>query len=117
MEYFIHTGAKRFVAATLGISMVVTMVFGTYGLPQQQAEAQGVSLRDFVELLISLGIISADKAAQARLAVSGSTTGTVANVPSTFRFTRNLAIGARGIDVLYLQRILNSSADTRVAIS
>src|SRR3989344_2808165 len=118
MEYFIHTGAKRFVAATLGISMVVTMVFGTYGLPQQQAEAQGVSLRDFVELLISLGVISSDKAAQARLAVSGTTsTGTVANVPSTFRFTRDLGLGARGTDVLYLQRILNSSADTRVSLT
>lgn len=119
MEYSTISNLRKFTALFLGMAIAISMLLAT-ALP---ASAQNLSLRDFVELLISLGIISPDKAAQARQAVSGTTTpgtggsGTQFGVPANFLFTRNLTIGSTGTDVLYLQRILNASADTRLAAS
>jgi len=42
-------------------------------------------------------------------------TSAITGVPSTFSFTKTLQFGATGDDVKYLQLILNSSADTRIA--
>ncbi len=56
-----------------------------------------------VELLISLGIIPADKATAARAAVSGNQTGNVCGA-----FTRDLTLGSTGSDVVALQTFLES---------
>jgi hypothetical protein len=47
---------------------------------------------------------------------TGSTTGLSA-IPATFTFQTNLRFGMEMIDVKYLQIILNSSADTKVALT
>src|SRR5690606_20727306 len=92
---------KKIVAAVVGFTMVATMLIGPVA-----GIAQAQSLRDLVELFISLGIIPPDRAAQARLAVSG-VTGTMTTslradlgIPATFSFNRNLTVGSTGIDVL-----------------
>jgi hypothetical protein len=43
--------------------------------------------------------------------------GGVDRIPSVFRFTENLRQGARGTGVKYLQILLNSDPDTRVALA
>ena len=48
---------------------------------------------------------------QAQLGM-GQTVSTI--VPPTFRFSRTLAVGARGADVRYLQELLNRDTETRV---
>ena len=69
----------------------------------QTANAQAMSLSQLVDLFISLGIISADKAAAAKAAVGTSaTTGTT--------FTRDLTVGSTGADVTALQTKLGVSA-------
>ncbi|MBU3964303.1 peptidoglycan-binding protein, partial [Patescibacteria group bacterium] len=44
-------------------------------------------------------------------------TGVITGIPSTFSFTNNLKQGMSSIDVKYLQTILNSSTDTKIAVS
>ena len=47
----------------------------------------------------------------------GKNTTTVNDVPITFRFTRTLSVGARGVEVKYLQTVLNRDTATEVAAS
>jgi hypothetical protein len=62
----------KIVAAFIGFTMILGAVAGV-----QTANAQAMSLSQLVDLFISLGIISADKAAAAKAAVGTSaTTGT-----------------------------------------
>ncbi len=46
-----------------------------------------------------------------------TTTVSVTGVPGTFTFTQNLKQGARGMDVKYLQILLNADTDTRVSVA
>lgn len=88
----------KIVAAFIGFTMILGAVAGV-----QTANAQAMSLSQLVDLFISLGIISADKAAAAKAAVGTSaTTGTT--------FTRNLTVGSSGADVTALQTKLGVSA-------
>jgi hypothetical protein len=88
----------KIVAAFIGFTMILGAVAGV-----QTANAQAMSLSQLVDLFISLGIISADKAAAAKAAVGTSaTTGTT--------FTRNLTVGSTGADVTALQTKLGVSA-------
>ena len=59
-----------------------------------------------VELLISLGIIPADKAADALAAFGGSMTGSTSAACGPF--TRDLTVGSTGADVVNLQTALES---------
>lgn len=88
----------KIVAAFIGFTMILGAVAGV-----QTANAQAMSLSQLVDLFISLGIISADKAAAAKAAVGTSaTTGTT--------FTRDLTVGSTGADVTALQTKLGVSA-------
>ena len=73
-----------------GASMAVPLV----------AHAQSSDLSTFVELLISLGIIPADKAVAARAAVGGSSGTTEGGACG---FTRDLTMSSTGNDVKCLQ--------------
>jgi len=46
---------------------------------------------------------------------TGTGTGTITGIPAGFQFTTNLAQGTSSTDVKYLQILLNSDPDTRVA--
>ena len=99
------THRRLYASAFLTIAVVAGSLTG--GLT---ASAQTVS-----DLTAQMNALLAQVAAlQAQLASQTGGSGSISGVPSTFRFDRNLSLGATGTDVRYLQIILNSSADTRV---
>ncbi len=51
------------------------------------------------------------------LAAQGGTTSAIVGIPSTFTFTKYLYVGKTGIDVKYLQIVLNSDSTTKVALT
>ena len=55
-------------------------------------------------------------AARGQGSTTGGTTG-LSGIPSSFTFQNNLAFGVEMIDVKYLQIVLNSNADTKVALT
>jgi peptidoglycan hydrolase-like protein with peptidoglycan-binding domain len=89
----------KIVSAIIGFTMVLGAVAGV-----QTASAQAMSLSQLVDLFISLGIISADKAAAAKAAVGTSVSSTT--------YTRDLTIGSSGADVSALQAKLGVSPAT-----
>ena len=106
MSYFTKSKTAKIVAGVIGFTMALSLFVG---VGAQTTNAQGVSLSQLVELFISLGIISSDKATQARAAVSGYTT--------TSSFTLDLKVGSRGTEVTNLQKSLNTDSRTQVASS
>lgn len=95
------------------IALATVMIFGgAYAVTT--ATAQAVTLQELVELFISLGIISADKADAARSALSssGTTGGTTSSATCSTTFTQNLKQGATGAEVMALQKFLNSNGFT-----
>ncbi|MFA6095796.1 MAG: peptidoglycan-binding domain-containing protein, partial [Candidatus Paceibacterota bacterium] len=90
--------SKKVVAAVVGFGLALS-VFGIVGL--STAGAQAMTLSQLVDLFISLGIISPEKAAQAKSAVSSSATAAT--------FTRDLTVGSSGADVTALQTKLGVS--------
>lgn len=92
---------KSTVAAVIGFTMALTVVAGA-----SSASAQAMSLTDLVNLFISLGIISPDKAAAAKAAVANSGASTGAS------FSKDLTVGSSGADVTALQNKLGVSPAT-----
>ncbi|MEK7607813.1 MAG: peptidoglycan-binding domain-containing protein, partial [Patescibacteria group bacterium] len=82
---------SKVVAVVIGFTMALT-VFAAVGA--STAGAQSMTLSQLVDLFISLGIISPDKAVAARAAVTSSATAS---------FTRDLTVGSTGADVTALQ--------------
>ncbi len=102
----IYTSKTKWLAVGLvGVGVAAVLFAGAF---VQVANAQSMSLKDLVELFISLGIISPDKAAQARTAVSSPSAGTTVSAT----FARNLTVGSTGSDVKDLQKFLNSKGHT-----
>ncbi len=97
------TKTSKVVAAVAGFSLAFTAFVG---VGASTAGAQAMTLSQLVDLFISLGIISSDKAAAAKAAVSSSTT-----VSSTV-YTRDLTIGSTGADVTALQTALGVTPAT-----
>ncbi|MBI2639346.1 MAG: peptidoglycan-binding protein [Candidatus Sungbacteria bacterium] len=93
---------RRVAIAIATVSTAVAMSGVLAVIPQV---ASALTAAD-VEQLISLGVISADKAAAARALVGGTTPAAPAGACS---FTRDLTMGVRGDDVTCLQNYLTST--------
>lgn len=102
MSYFIKSKTTKIVAGVMGFTMAFSLFVG---VGATSASAAGISASELVDLLINLGIISPDKAAQARATVAGSSDV----------FTVNLKQGDKGDDVMKLQETLNEDTETQVA--
>jgi peptidoglycan hydrolase-like protein with peptidoglycan-binding domain len=94
------TKTSKVVAVVVGFALALT-VFAAVGA--STASAQSMTLSQLVDLFISLGIISPDKAAQAKAAVTSSASVT---------FTRDLTVGSSGADVTALQNAIGVSPAT-----
>jgi len=81
------------------------------GIPLSQMTATPLKAK-IAELLQAILQLQA-----ALLELKGETGGVITGIPSTFSFTNNLKQGMSSTDIKYLQIILNSSADTKVALS
>lgn len=94
------TKTSKVVAAAVSFALALS-IFGAVGA--STASAQAMSLSQLVDLFISLGIISSDKAAAAKAAVSSQ---------ASVSFTRDLTVGSSGADVTALQNVLGVSPAT-----
>ena len=103
MDTIITSKTKWLAVGLVGVGVAAVLFAGAFA---QTASAQSLTLKDLVELFISLGIIAPDKAAQARTAVSSPST----TVSTTF--TKNLTVGSTGSDVKALQQFLNGKGYT-----
>lgn len=104
METIQTSKVKWLTVGLVGVGVAAALFAGAL---VQTASAQSMTLKDLVELFISLGIIAPDKAVQARQAVSSGTTSTVSTT-----FSRNLTVGSTGSDVTDLQKFLNGKGYT-----
>jgi peptidoglycan hydrolase-like protein with peptidoglycan-binding domain len=96
---------NKVAAALLGVAMVAGASFAFTA-----TRAHAVTLSELVELFIALDVIPADKAAEARSVLAGQGAETPAATPGatmSCNFTRNLTVGAKGQDVMDLQKLLN----------
>lgn len=90
--------SSKIVAAAVGFALVLGVFAGA-----STASAQSMTAAQLVDLLISLGIISSDKAAAAKAAVSSS---------ASVSFTRDLTVGSSGADVTALQNAIGVTPAT-----
>lgn len=98
-----NSTTSKFVAAVVGFSLALG-VFGVVGA--STAGAQAMTLSQLVDLFISLGIISSDKAAAAKAAVASSATA------SSYTFSTDLTVGSSGEAVTALQNAVGVSPAT-----
>ncbi len=104
-----NSKTSKFVGGLLGLSMVVSFVFGGAVAPAQAATAEELQ----AQISSLLATISA---LQAQL-------GTVSSGPSSpstgmgYVFSRNLKQGDTGTDVMNLQKVLNMNPATQVSTS
>ncbi len=98
-----NSTTSKFVAAAVGFALALTVFVG---VGASTAGAQAMTLSQLVDLFISLGIISPDKAAAAKAAVSSSAT------VSGYTFSSDLTVGSTGDAVTALQNALGVSPAT-----
>ena len=112
---------KFFLATTIAVLAVgIAVPAGT-----AQAALTDAQIQSILDLLSSFGADSATisnvSGALHGEATSGTgdtgTTGAISGIPSGFTFAQNLSQGNSNADVKYLQILLNSSADTKLADS
>lgn len=98
---------KKSKITVVGVFVAVMIFGGIVAIPN----AHAITLAELVELLISLEIIPADKAKQARSILAEQQTP-VAVCP--FTWTRDLTTGSTGNDVKKLQQFLNIDPATKL---
>lgn len=91
---------KKVVAAVVGLGLALSIFAGVGAL---SASAQAMTASQLVDLFISLGIISPEKAAAAKAAVTSS---------ASVSFTKDLTVGSSGAEVTALQNALGVSPAT-----
>ncbi|MEY2640678.1 MAG: trimeric autotransporter adhesin [Candidatus Parcubacteria bacterium] len=92
------TTMQKFIAKVAGVAMVVAFAATSV------SPAAALTAAD-IQMLVSLGVISADKATAA-MALAGGSTSTGSTSSSCGSFTRDLTLGSTGADVVALQDYL-----------
>ncbi len=100
----IKSRTSKVVAGLVGVAMAFSLVLG--GSFTASAQTPTDIQAQITSLLATIASL------QAQLAAVSGGTGTVC-----YSFSVNLKLGSRGADVMKLQKLLNSSADTQVAAS
>ena len=91
------------------VALLIALMLGAAVLPAAPVFAQ--SAQDLQSQIAAL-------LAQIAALQGGTVTQTtVTGVPSTFRFNRDLKLGASNLDVFYLQKVLNTDTATRVNVA
>jgi peptidoglycan hydrolase-like protein with peptidoglycan-binding domain len=83
------------------------VLMSSIAIPQAYAQTTPATQQQIAQLLAQIAALRAQLAA-----LTGGTVGVC-----TAQFSRDLSIGASGADVLALQKLLNRSADTQLAVS
>ncbi|MBX4210665.1 peptidoglycan-binding protein, partial [Candidatus Parcubacteria bacterium] len=108
MSHLQKSKTAKVVAGFVGFAMALSFAFTGAVSP---ANAQSAS--DLAAQIQSL--LATIQQLQARLnAVQGGSTGTTGG---SYSFSVDLQLGSRGTDVMNLQKVLNSSSDTQVAVT
>ncbi len=96
--------------------MVFSLIFSATGAAFANEESD---IRDEIaaleKLLAGIAAQLGGNTTTSPVSENTGTTTAIAGIPANFTFTRNLRLGDRGVDVRYLQIVLNSNPDTRLA--
>jgi hypothetical protein len=102
---------SRIVAGTVGIAMALSMVSG-FGMNNAGAQSAADLQAQIEQLLATIQQLQAQLAS-----LQGGGAQPVMSSVCPFTWTRNLTIGATGMDVMNLQKFLNSDTMTMLASS
>lgn len=107
---------RKNVAVFVGLTLAVAVAFGAVS-PVSAAALTQAQIDAIIGLLQSFG---ADQSTISNVQTSltgGTPTGGTGGTTGSYVFNANLTMGNTGADVMNLQKVLNSSADTQVAAS
>lgn len=99
-------GSRKLVSGVIGLALTLSLLGGV-AMPTSAATVEELTAQ-IASLLATISSL------QTQLA---SMTGGTATSGVSYTFTSNLKMGSTGTDVLNLQKVLNMSADTQVAVS
>ncbi|HZX50152.1 MAG TPA: hypothetical protein VFE94_03340, partial [Candidatus Paceibacterota bacterium] len=102
------------IAKKIFVGAVAAVMVATVAMPPV---AQAQTIEQLQAQISSLLATIAQLQTQLATLAGGSTGGGLSGIPAGFTFTGNLSQGMSGQDVMYLQILLNSSADTQLASS
>lgn len=100
-------------AKKIFVSVVVALAVAAVAVPPSAHAQTAAELQTEIDaLMATIASLSAQIAA---LGGTASTGGGIAGIPPGFTFTANLGQGSSGVDVMYVQMLLNSNSATQVA--
>ncbi|MFZ2522151.1 MAG: peptidoglycan-binding protein [Minisyncoccia bacterium] len=101
------TMTAKLAAGAVGLALTVSAFVPSLAGAQTSGDLQA-QINSLLATIASL---------QAQLAGQGGSSSSSSSMMSSYTFNTNLTIGSKGTDVMNLQKVLNMSADTKVAVT